>query len=109
MRKRQQGSQQREGIRQGKAIVAEPMLEFIQLGSGIIVARKLQQALQMVDDRIERTVLVIGGAAKLNAGHPLMPKLLFDLLNQPRFANAGFATEQDYLACTLFGLLPALL
>ena len=72
-----------------------------------ILARKLQQPLQVVDDRIERTVLVIGRAAKLNAGRSLVRKLLFEFLHQPGFANPRLTAEQHHLAFTRFGLLPA--
>ena len=108
MRERQQGSQQREGIGLGEAIVAQRVLEFLQLCGGRILSRKLEQALQVVDDRIQGTVLVIGRAAKLNAGRSFVLKLLFELLHQPGFANPGLAAQQHHLACACFGLLPAL-
>ena len=107
MGKRQQGSQQRQGIGLGEAIVAQRVLEFLQLGCGSIFSRKLQEPLQVVDDRIQRTVLVIGGAAKLDAGRAFGADLLFELLHQPGFANPWLATQQHDLACTRFGLLPA--
>jgi hypothetical protein len=50
-----------------------------------------QVALQVVDDRVQGTVLVIGRAAKLHARHPVLPQLLCELLHQPRFADAGLA------------------
>ena len=108
MRKRQQGGQQRHGIGLREAIVAQRVLEFLQLGCRRILARKLQQPLQVVDDRIQGTVLVIGRAAKLDARRPLVRKLLFELLHQAGFANPRLAAQQHHLAGARFGLLPAL-
>src|SRR5262245_8423565 len=108
MWERQQGGQQRQGIGLGKAIVAQRVLEFLQLDGGRILARKLQPVLQVVDDGIQRTVLVIGRAAKLHASRPLVRKLLFEFLHQPGFANARLATEQYHLPSADFRLVPAL-
>ena len=107
MRERQQGGQQRHRIGLGEAIGSASA----GVSPALLRANpplKLQQALQMLDDRIQRTVLVIGRAAKLNAPHPLVPKLLFELLHQPGFANPGLAAQQHHLAFSLLGLLPAL-
>src|SRR2546422_5577279 len=90
----------------GEAIVAQRVLEFLQFGGGSIVACKLEQALQVVDDGIQRTVLVIGGAAKLHAGRPLVRKLVFELLDQPGFANPRLPAQEHHLAFTLLGSLP---
>jgi hypothetical protein len=53
------------------------VLEFLQLYDRRILSRKLQQALQVVDDRIERTILVVGRAAKLNARGSFGADVLF--------------------------------
>ena len=74
MGERQQSGQQRYGIGLREAIAAQRVLEFLQLDGRRILARKLQQALQVVDDGIQGTVLVIGRAAKLNARYPLVRK-----------------------------------
>ena len=62
----------------------------------------------MLDDGVEGTVLVIGRAAKLDAGGPLSQDLLFERLHQTRLADTCFPTEQHYLPCALLGLLPPL-
>jgi len=82
------------------------VLKFLQLGGGSIVARKLEEALQVVDDGIQRTVLVIGGAAKLKARHPRVRELLCELLHKPGFANPGLTAEQHHLAFALPGFFP---
>ena len=38
-----------------------------------------------------------------------MRKLVCERLEQPGFANPGLAAQQHHLACTGFGLFPALL
>jgi hypothetical protein len=60
MRQRQHGGQQWNRIGLREAIVAQRVLEFLELCGGSIFSRKLQHALQVFDDRIESTVLVIG-------------------------------------------------
>ena len=61
----------------------------------------------MVEDGIEGTVLMVGGAAKFNAGRPFRTDPLFELLHEPGLANASLPTEQHDLAFALFRLLPA--
>src|SRR5262249_49989014 len=60
----------------------------------------------MIDHGIEGGILVIGRAAKLDAGVALAGYLLFRLLYQPRFTNPRLAAEQDYLAFPFFHSLP---
>src|SRR5262245_55540400 len=62
----------------------------------------------MFNDRIERTVLVIGRTAELDAGRAFSDDLLFERLPQPGLANTWLATEQHHLPCALFGLHPPL-
>ena len=38
---------------------------------------------------------------------PSSPTLLFEFLHQARFANPRLPAQQDHLAVTRFGLLPA--
>ena len=54
---------------------------------------KVQEALQVVDDRVEGAVLVIGRATKLDAGGVLGGGLLFECLQQARFADARLAAQ----------------
>ena len=61
----------------------------------------------MVDDGIQRTVLVIRGTTKLNSDSTVLGNLVLEFLDDAGLANAGFATEQDDLALALCGLLPA--
>ena len=74
---------------------------------GRLLALKLQEPLQVLNEGIEGAVLMVGGAAKLDAGSPFGHDLLFERLHQAGFANPSFATEQHDLAGTFFGLLPA--
>src|SRR5437870_311920 len=80
--------------------MAQPVVEFLKLYGGSILSRKLEEALQVIDDRIQRTVLVIGGAAELHAGRFLVLKLVLELLDQPGFANPWLAAQQHHLACS---------
>ena len=56
----------------GKRYGRECLLEFVSLALRRILSLKLQEPLQVVDDRIEGTVLMIGRAAKLDARAPLL-------------------------------------
>jgi hypothetical protein len=68
---------------------------------------KLQEPLQVLNDRVEGTVLMIGRAVKLDAGHALRHGILFECLHQTGFANPGLTAEQHHLARAFFGLRPA--
>jgi hypothetical protein len=59
------------------------------------------------DHGIQRAILVIEGAAKLNAGCTLVRKLLFELLHKPGFPNPRLTTHEHDLAYTRFGVPPA--
>ena len=81
MGKRQQGGQQRRCIGLREAIVAQRVLEFLQLDGRHILAHKLEEPLQMLNDGIQGAVLVIGRTAKLNAGGSFGADVLFQLLH----------------------------
>jgi hypothetical protein len=66
-----------------------------------------QQAVQMVDDGVQSTLLVIGRAAPLNPGVRLVSDVVFQHLDQTGFAKAGLAAEQHHLPQAGFGLVPA--
>ena len=66
-----------------------------------------QQAVQMIDDGVQSTLLVIGRAAPFDAGVRLVGDVVFQHLDQPGFANAGLAADQYHLPEPGFGLLPA--
>src|SRR5262245_18007252 len=61
----------------------------------------------MVNYRIQRTILVIGRATELDPDRAVVGDMVLEFLHQPGFANAGLAAEQDDLAFTGCGLLPA--
>ena len=52
--------------------------------------------------------LVIGRTWKRNPGRAVVAGLVFEFLDQPRFATASLATEQDDLARARLRLRPAL-
>jgi hypothetical protein len=67
---------------------------------------ELQQPLQVLDNRIEGAILVIGGGVKLNPHCPLGHHLLFEGLQQAGFPNPSFPAEQHHLAFSSFRLFP---
>jgi hypothetical protein len=87
--------------------VAQHVLEFFKLCCRRIFPCKPEEALQVVDDGIQRTVLVIGGTAKLNSDSTVLGNLVLEFLDKAGFANTSFATEQDDLAFAIDGLFPA--
>src|SRR5262245_9638446 len=108
MRQRQQRGQQRDGVGLGEAIVREGLLEFGELGLRSLMGSELQEPLEVVDNRIERTVLVIRRTAKLDTGGPFGADVLFKCLHQAGFANASLPAEQYYMSGALFRLCPPL-
>jgi hypothetical protein len=63
----------------------------------------------VVDDGIQRTVLVIGGAAKLDTGRAFGGNMLFVRLHQAGFTNPRFPAEEHCLPFASLGLCPAAL
>ena len=73
MGQREQGGQQRQGIGLREAIWREGLLEF--RPACVRRSRRganCKQPLQVLDDRIQGAVLMIGRAAKLNARRPFV-------------------------------------
>ena len=70
------------------------LLQFLQLGLCGVSSGETAEPLQVLNDRIEGTVLVIGRTAKLDARRTLGYDLLFERLHQAGFANARLAAEQ---------------
>jgi hypothetical protein len=64
--------------------------------------------MEMVDNGVEGTLLVIGRPAPLNAGVELSGDVLFQQLHQAGFANARLAAEQHHMPVPRFRLGPAL-
>src|SRR5215470_1105240 len=106
MRQREQCGQQRQGIGLGETILGEDLLEFGKLGLGRVVRGELQEPLQMINDGIEGTVLMISRAAKLDTSMSFFGHLLFEFLRQTRFANPSLATEQYSLSFASLGFPP---
>jgi len=74
-----------------------------------IVTGKLQQALQVVNDWIQRAVLGVRRTAKLDPRRALFCHLLFEFLHQAGFTNPWLSTEQHCLPFPFLRLLPPLL
>src|SRR5262245_27500252 len=61
----------------------------------------------MVNEGIERAVLIIGRAAILYPSRDLLRDMVLEDLHQARLTDAGFATEQHHLSSAGFAPLPA--
>ncbi len=81
----------------GKTIGEQESVGACEFGLGRLFALKLQEPLQVVDDRIQRAVLVIGRAAKLDARRTLGQHLLLERLHQAGFANPRLTAEEHHL------------
>jgi hypothetical protein len=104
----EQGCYQRQGVRLRETVASKSLLEFVEFGVRCILQSNLQEPLEMLNERIERTVLMIGRTAKRQASSTLRTHLLFEFLDEARLANAGFPTEQHRLAFALLGPFPPL-
>src|SRR4051794_13450886 len=60
----------------------------------------------MFNDRVERTVLMIGRTAEENASRAFAPGVGTDLVDQGRLANTGVTTNQHHLSEPFLTLLP---
>ena len=83
------------------------LFQFRQLGVGGVFGLPAERALHMLDDGIEGTVGVIRRAAKRDAREARLAHVIPQALDQRRFANAGFTTEQHDLAQAVLALFPA--
>src|SRR5262245_15327516 len=61
----------------------------------------------MVNNRIQRTILVVRRATELNPDRAVVGDMVLEFLHQPGFTNPWLATEQDDLAFTGCRLLTA--
>src|SRR5215831_14345672 len=86
-------------LREHRLKLIEPLL----IG---IVAPESRRPFEMRDARVEGTVLVMGRAEIAEASVWLVTQSFQDRLNDARFADAGFAREQDHLPVAALGPFP---
>src|SRR5262252_346039 len=72
-----------------------------------LVALEVEHPLQVLKERIEGRVLIIRRAAALDLDMWCVGEIVFQRLQQARFANAGLATERDDVSLALLYLSPA--
>ena len=104
---RQQGGHQRYHLRQGQARRLYCLLQRGQSGLRRLLAVPVQQPLEVLNDRIEGTVGVIGGTAQRQPWRSLVHHTLGEHTHQARFANARLAAEQHHLAQPVAGSAPS--
>jgi hypothetical protein len=80
---------------------------FSRRESGRVVARESGGAAELVDERIERAVLVIGRAEIAQAQVWLGAEAIYQCCSDARFADAGLAGDQHDLAIPGLGARPA--
>ncbi len=85
----------------------EQRVKFVELGFGVVLARKPGRTLQMSDDRIEGAIRVLWRAEVSPQHMGLARRLLDERRSQPRLADAGLAGQQNDLALACFRPLPA--
>jgi hypothetical protein len=73
-------------------------LELLQLGRWRVVACEASRSAKLVDERMERTVLVVGRAEVAQAQTRLGMKALLQCRGHARLAEAGFTRDQHDLA-----------
>lgn len=106
--KRQQGRQQGNSIGLGESIGGQHLGEFRRLGLRTLIPAKTQEALQVIDEGRQGTVLRIGRATKLDRHRAFLDNLLLERLHQPRFANARLPMQKHGLSDSRLGVCPAL-
>ena len=109
LRQREQGGEQRERIRLRETIPRKHAREFVELGFSWLFSSKFQKALQVIDDWVKSTALVVCRAAKLDSCRSFNDHPVFERLHQPGLADTRLAAEQHHLTFTLPGFLPSLL
>jgi hypothetical protein len=91
------------------AILADDQrFEFVELLFGRVVAREAQGALEIVDDRVQRAVGVVGRAMEAQAGCVIGFETPAQLAQHPALADARLAGKQHHLAFAILRQLPAL-
>ena len=82
--------------------------ELVDPGPRRVRGRKPGSASEMLDDRIERAVPVIGRALQVNPGVRLMGDFFLQRLDRARFADTSLADHGDDLTLARAGETPAL-
>ena len=104
----QQRPEQGRRLVQLLGALCEQRLELGEPVCGFVMGGEARRPLELRDDRVERAVGVIGGAKMADCDVRLVRQLLAKGVQQPRLANARFARDQDDLAISVLGPVPAL-
>ncbi len=104
---RQQGREHRRVLAQGQAEAGQRLIQLVELLHGAVVFLETQGPLELLHDRMQRRVLVVGRAEVEDAVVQLALDALLESLEDTRLADTGLAGEQHHLAVTLTGELPA--
>jgi len=99
---------ERHGLWERKGVGSQRRFQLAQLVVWRVLQGKSQRPLHMRDHGIERTVLSIEAQRLLDPGIPLTCQVLFELLHEARFPNAGLTVDQHHLAQPILDLGPAL-
>ena len=91
----------------GRRGAGQQGLELLQPGSGRVVAREPRCPAELVDEREQRAVLVIGRAEIAQAEMRLGVEALLQCRGDARLADAGLARDQHDLAVARLGARPA--
>ncbi|HEV8029175.1 MAG TPA: hypothetical protein VGP50_17205, partial [Stellaceae bacterium] len=107
-RDRQEVSQQRDRGFVRRGAPREYCPELVDAGTRRVGGRKSGSPSEMLDDRIEHAVPVIGRALQVNPGVKLMGDIFLQRLDRARFADTSLADHADDLTLARAGETPAL-
>jgi hypothetical protein len=105
---REQRRKERYDVVQRQTIHPQHPLQRVEFCLRALVALPLQEPLQVVEHRVQGTILVVGGTAKHNPRCALADHMLTQYLHQAGFANTGLTTQEHDLPCSILTLRPAL-
>ena len=88
--------------------LSEQRLEFGEPIRVFVMGGEARRPLELRDDRVKRTIGLIGRAEMADRGVRLACQLLAKGVQQPRLADASLPRDQDHLAVAVLGPAPAL-
>jgi hypothetical protein len=103
----EQGRDQRHRLVEPVRAQRQKRLQFGQLHLGRLIALKAGGALQLLDQRMQRTGRVVGRTLVEQTDVGLVGQPRAQLADQTRLANPRLAGHEDDMPFAVFGLLPS--
>ncbi len=107
-RQRQHGGEQGQWRRHAARGLPQQVFQLVEPGFGAVIAFESRGACQLIENRVESGIRMVGRALIAQANMRLLADPLAQGLGNARLADAGLPRYHDDLSIAVLGLLPAL-